>query len=167
MIIQREIRLLKPILAARPPRDPKSRREFDRVKSEEGIIRLPMNMQRWEWAFLEARDSLGFKKASVACITPSTSFDVKLTSTYTRTFRRGSDGAPQSEQFECVPSGASIRWEWVLSSSLPPHVEIGELRSEPPDVAQFDAMLDFIGSMLGMSEWGNHYGFGRFEVVAR
>ena len=167
MIIRRDVRLLKPILAARPPRDPAGRREFDAVSREAKSVCLPANMARWEWAFLEARDSIGCARASVACITPATVFTTKLTSTYTREFKRGSDGMRQTERFECVPSNAVLRWEWSLASSLPPHVEIGELRSDPPSEEEFDSMLVFIGRMLGMSEWGNQYGFGRFEVIKK
>ena len=164
MVIARQIRLLKPILAARPPVEKDGRREFDVLSRVKGKVTLPSNMARWEWAFLEARDALELPQLSVACITPATSFDAALTSTYTRSFSRGSS-AKQTEKFECVPSNAVLSWSWVLASSLPPYAEISELRSTPPDVQQFDAMLKFIGEMLGMSEWGNHYGFGRFVIT--
>lgn len=165
MIIKRKIRLLKPILAARPPQDRDGRREFDAVLRGKSGITLPMNLARWEWAFLEARDALEMPHVSVACITPSVQFTVPGTSTYTRSFRRGNDGVQQTEKFECVPSNAVLHWTWVLASSLPPHVEIGETRSDPPSVTEFDDMLKFTGEMLGMSEWGNNYGFGRFTIV--
>ena len=63
MIIRRDVKLLKPILAARPPRDPRdpdARREFDTISRSPKEVCLPFNLPRWEWAFLEARDGLGY-----------------------------------------------------------------------------------------------------------
>lgn len=165
MIIIRKIRLTAPILASRPPSGPEERRTFDYAKLPEGSppdspLRIKAYLERWNWAFLEARDALDLDDVSVATILPAPYFEVKKTSTYNRTQRN----SREKEAFECIPSGSVIEWKFTLSQHLPPHAEDNPRFTRAPSVEEFDAMLSHIGANLGMSFWGHGHLFGLFEI---
>lgn len=167
MLIERRIVLDSPILAAAmnnratPPR-----REFRKSAVANGdgktIVRIPANMERWQWAFLEARDALGLHDVAVSAIIPKTHYDVGFTSTYNRRFRRGEGGQQVREAFESISAGRVVTWQFTLASSVPPGH--GDRFIRPPTEQEFDAMLSHIGEYLGMSEWGQTYGYGRFRI---
>jgi hypothetical protein len=140
------------------------RKEFDKVtvKDADGV-HIATPLKRWTWAFLEARDAVGLSDVALTAILPSRYFTVAKTSTYFRTFRRGS-GPMEKEGFESLPSGQVLRWEFTLSKHLPPGGEGGGRFVRPPDEDEFDAMLKHIGEHLGMSEWGHAYLYGRFKI---
>ncbi len=169
MIITRKVRLTSPILASRPPNGPEARRTFDRYKpaSEEPLpdgslppVRIKSYLERWNWAFLEARDALDLDDVSVATILPAPYFEAKKTSTYNRT----QSGSRERESFECVPSGYVLEWRFTLSQHLPPHAEDHPKFHRPPTEKEFDDMLAHIGANLGMSFWGHAHLFGLFEL---
>lgn len=161
MLIARKITLRTPLLASRRPAAPGDRREFKRLPSSDGSIAIHANMERWRWAFLEARDALGLD-VNASAIIPAYSFRVKRTTTYTRNFRRGSRLC--SERYEALPTGQVLVWEFTVSQHTPPGVE-SMRHSKPPTLDEFDAMLSHIGEYLGMSEWGHEYLYGRFSAA--
>lgn len=163
MLISREIKLLSPMLGARRSTDG-TRKEFDKVvRCGADGVHISTPLKRWAWAFLEARDALSLTDVALTAILPSRYFTVLKTSTYFRTFRRGS-GQMEKEGFESLPAGQVIKWDFTLSKHLPPGGEGGGRFIRPPDEDEFDAMLDHIGEHLGMSEWGHAYLFGRFKI---
>jgi hypothetical protein len=165
MIIHREVKMLTPLLAAKmnqklqPPR-----REFTRVcvAGKPDGVHIANQLARWKWAFLEARDALGFTDVSVAAIIPCHYFSVRRTSTYNRKFRRGRTMV--SEAFEALPTGQTVAFEFTLSKHLPPHGDGNGRFVRTPDEDEFDRMLAHIGEYLGMSEWGQDYLYGRFKL---
>lgn len=160
MLITRRVKLTAPILASRPSRSPDGRREFDRGPSAPNApVRLKSYLERWNWAFLEARDALELYDVSVATILPAAEFEVKGTSTYNRT---RSDRT--KEAFESIQSGAVVTWQFTLSNHLPPHAEDNPRFVRAPTEQEFDAMLAHIGEHLGMSFWGHDWLFGRFTL---
>lgn len=161
MLITRNVKLTSSILASRPPRGAGGRREFDRLPSPPGApLRLKTYLERWNWAFLEARDSLGLGDVSVAVIMPAAYFEVKTTSTYNRTY----GSAREKEAFENIPSGSVLAWRFTLSHHLPPHAEEHSRFVRVPSEEEFDSMLAHIGEHLGMSFWGHDYLYGRFTL---
>ncbi len=161
MIITRKIRLTSPILASRPPSGPDARRSFDRIPTPEGApVKIKTYLERWNWAFLEARDALELEDVSVAVILPAPFFEAKRTSTY----NRNQSNSREKEAFECIPSGSVLEWRFTLSCHLPPHAEDHPRFTRPPTEEEFDAMLSHIGANLGMSFWGHGYLFGMFEI---
>lgn len=161
MLITKKVRLTSAILASRPPRGPDARREFDRLPSAEGEpLKIKTYLERWNWAFLEARDALELGDVSVATVLPAAFFEVKSTSTYNRTY----NNSKERESFECISSGAVLAWRFTLSKHLPPHSEDHPRFVRPPSEEEFDAMLSHIGEHLGMSFWGHDYLFGRFAI---
>lgn len=163
MLLTRELRLSSPLLATKPNKnvDP-PRREFVKTPTDGGF-NIRNDLARWNWAFLEARDALSFVDVSVAAIIPSTTYFTKSTSTYWRTFRRGVGGAVGKEAFEAISSGRIIVCKFTLAGHLPPDCDGGRF-TRPPDVVEFDQMLNHIGEHLGMSEWGHAFLYGRFAI---
>ncbi len=171
MLIAKTVKLVSPILAVqqqgRSEQGGQNRREFKKrvvAGDPEGEIHIQTDMQRWQWAFLEARDALNLESVAVASIIPSSIYKVRRTSTYFRNYSRGFAGSKETEGFESIPSGQVLIWKFTLSKSLPPFAEEDGRFLRPPDIAEFDKMLSHIGEYLGMSEWGHAYAYGRFVI---
>lgn len=165
MLITRDVKLLSPLLGARlNTKGSQPRKEFDKVqvKGVEGV-HIAAPLKRWTWAFLEARDALELGDVALTAIIPSRYYTVGKTSTYFRTYRRGS-GPLEKEGFESLPTGQVLKWEFTLSKHLPPGGDGNGRFSRPPDEEEFDAMLNHVGEHLGMSEWGHAYLYGRFKI---
>ena len=166
MLITRSLKLQSPLLAAKMTgkKTPKGEpiREFVRIKSELPGAHIESQLPRWNWAFLEARDALTLGDVSTAAILPSRFYTVPRTSTYNRSFRRGTTKV--TEVFESLPSGQVVQMGFTLSRHLPPGGDSGGRFTRPPDEEEFDAMLTHIGEHLGMSEWGHAYLYGRFTI---
>lgn len=169
MLIARRLKLLTPLLAAKRSNDKEDpRRVFIRVDPPKGEdparVYIASQLQRWAWAFLEARDALQLGDVSVGAIIPSHWYSVARTSTYNRRFRRGD--TPAIEKFESLPAGQVFEMKFTLSRHVPPDMDSGGRFSRAPDESEFDDMLSHIGEHLGMSEWGQHYLYGRFTIQA-
>ena len=139
-------------------------RVFRRAEQLEGDrLRLPADVDRWRWAFCEARDSLGFGDVNIGAIIPATHYEApKSPGFYTRNFSRA--GRPASERFEHLKTGTNVDWVFTVASELPPHEANSTQWTRPPDADEFLAMLAHIGEHLGMSWFGNEYGYGRFTI---
>jgi hypothetical protein len=167
MLLERRLRLITPILAAKRSNDPAApRRVFVRHGTPKGEpadkVYINSDLKRWEWAFLEARDELGFGDVCLGAVLPSHWYAAHHTSTYNRKIRLGRERAV--EQFESIPAGHTIRINFTLSRHLPPNTDgIGRF-TRAPDEMEFDEMLAYIGEHLGMSEWGHALKLGRFEL---
>jgi hypothetical protein len=121
-----------------------------------------MDLPRWEWAFLEARDALHFSDVAVSAIIPCRWYSAKRTSTYNRKYKRGSQ--MMTEKFESLSSGQVIETQFTLSKHIPPNTDGGGRFTRTPDEHEFDEMLTHIGNLLGISEWGHARDYGRFEL---
>lgn len=170
MLITRRLKLVSPLLAAKHSgnKDGGPHRIFVKVRPPRGEdpdrVYIATPLSRWNWAFLEARDALGIEDAATSAIIPAHWYSVKKTSTYNRKFRRGQHGDMRTEQFESLPTGQVFELTFTLSKHVPPNTDGGGRYTRTPDEEEFDAMLAHIGEHLGMSEWGQHYLYGRFEI---
>jgi len=170
MLIARDLKLLSPLLAAKHSgkKDGSPQRVFIRLKppkdEDPDKIYLSTPMQRWNWAFLEARDALGLGDVATSAIIPCHWYSVKRVSTYNRKFRRGAGGPMTTEKFESLPSGQAFEMRFTLSKHVPPGLDGAGRFTRAPEEDEFDAMIEHIGEHLGMSEWGQHYLYGRFEI---
>ena len=120
------------------------------------------DMPRWEWAFLEARDALGYEDVAVSAIIPCRWYAVQRTSSYNRKFTRGNQMC--EEKFESLPTGQVFEMKFTLSRHVPPGTDGNGRFTRAPDDEEFDAMLTHIGEQLGMSGWGHAREYGRFEI---
>ena len=168
MLINRRLRLLTPLLAAKHNHDRKDpKRVFNRVlKPPQGCdperCYIYMDMPRWEWAFLEARDALHLSDVAVSAIIPCRWYSVKRTSAYNRKFKRA--GQMLTEKFESLSTGQTLDVQFTLSKHIPPNTDGGGRFTRAPDEQEFDEMLLHIGAHLGISEWGHARDYGRFEL---
>lgn len=164
MLIKRQVRLTKAILAAARPKVQGERRHFVRLETASDKVVLPHNLTRWAWAFRQARESLKLpKEVATEAILPTVGFAVSNTSTYDHNYRE--KGVRRSEPFECLSAGRVLEWCFNLATELPPHVEELGKPCRPPDEEEFDQMLAYIGENFGMSEWGHAVLYGTFKVV--
>lgn len=170
VLITRSVRLTSPLLASRPTRSLPPRREFDKIPDKRPPPaagepprpeRIKTYVERWNWAFLEARDALGLTTTSVTTIIPTAYYEVRKTSTYNRIY----NGSRETDAFESIPAGTVLQWQFTLSQHLPPHAEDHDRFARPATEDEFDAMLAHIGEHLGMSHWGHDYLFGRFTIL--
>ena len=165
MLIERELKLISPLLALKMNNQSNpARREFVKKPGDGGVY-IRSDLPRWHWAFMEARDAMEMLDVSVLAILPSVYYWTKATSTYNRNFRRGR--IQGKEAFEAIPSGSIIKCRFTLANSLPPDADDTGRFSRPPDEVEFDRLLSHIGEHLGMSEWGHAYMYGRFELRRR
>lgn len=167
MLIERRLRLLTPILAAKRSNDPTSpRRVFVRAKvppkGDPDLAYIRSDLPRWTWAFLEARDALELDDVSLGAVMPSHWYATKKTSTFHRRFREGKTA--RLEPFESIPGNQILTMRFTLSKHVPPNTDGNGRFTRPPDEQEFDEMLAYIGEELGMSEWGHSQKFGRFEI---
>jgi len=161
------MRLLSALLAAKRSGDRENpRRVFNKLPTPKGednnLVYIAAPLARWNWAFLEARDCLGLSEVAVSAIIPSHWMAVKRTSTYVRNYTV--DRRRMEEKFESVQSGNVFSMQFVLSKHIPPDTDGGGRFTRTPEVEELDSMLELIGERLGMSEWGQGYLFGRFEL---
>ncbi len=168
MLIERRLRLLSPVLAAKRSNDPAApRRVFVHQKTPKGEptdkVYLTTDLRRWEWAFLEARDALSLGDVCLAAVMPSHWYSVSHTSTYNQKCR-APGGAWDKKQYESVPAGQVMRIQFTLSRHVPPNTDGVGRFARAPEEQEFDAMLAFIGEHLGMSEYGHALKMGRFEI---
>ena len=168
MLIERRLRLLTTLLAAKRSNDPEApRRVFVKERTipkgaDPNLVYIKSDLLRWEWAFLEARDELGYNDVSLGAIIPTHWYSTKKTSTFNRSFRRGK--SMSMEPFESISIGHIIHQRFTLSRHLPPGTDGNGRFTRVPDEVEFDAMLAYIGEELGMSEWGHARKLGRFEI---
>lgn len=175
MLLTRHLRLTAPLLAGRLNQDTTDpKRVFTRVNiprgEPEGPVYLSTPLQRWNWAFLEAKDALIAKsevytEISPGSIIPCYWFSVKRTSTYNRNYRRGD--TPAVDKFESIQTNQTFTIRFTLPKTLAPKTDGAGRFIRPPDELEFDAMLAHIGVYLGMSEWGQNFGYGRFEICEK
>jgi hypothetical protein len=167
MLITRRLKLVSPLLAGKRNND-KSDPKCEFVKlpipkgEPEDRVYLMTPLARWNWAFLEARDALSLEDVAVSAIIPCRWYSAKRTSTYIRRYRRGHQQT--QTKYESLSSGQVIETRFTLSKHIPPGTDGGGRFNRAPDEEEFDQMLTHIGEYLGMSEWGNDYLYGRFEI---
>ena len=131
-------------------------RVFVKEPSHNGGWLLRAYLERWNWAFLEARDSLELHDVSVQAITVARNFYVNKAALHTLGIKK--------ENYECVMDGDVIGVRFTLAKRPPPHTDTTRfVRS--PEVDEFDNMLTFIGEYLGISESKNDLQYGTFEIV--
>lgn len=169
MLITRKLKLTTALLAMRRSNNPEApRRVFTEFRPrpkdlDDSLKCIRTDMARWNWAFLEARDALQFENIATSAILPCRWFAVKNTSTYTKKTKLGK-GRVKKEQFESLSAGQKFEMQFTLSKHIPPSTDGMGRFTEAPTEEQFDAMLEHIGSNLGISEWGHPFGYGMFVI---
>jgi hypothetical protein len=156
MLFEVKIRLTRHMLGQQRTTD--GVRRFTRVRSDDN--RISLDLQHWSWAFREAASSLHLP-VNISTLYPAAGIAVPTLVMYTRRWStKTADGRerPQSEMFEAIREGTVLTFQIV--SSAGPEKQDGPAA----DPEQIKALLNFIGEYIGISQWGNKYGYGRFRV---
>jgi len=158
MLFEVKLRLTRHMLGQQRTTD--GVRRFTRVRSDDN--RISLDLQHWSWALREAATSLHLP-VNISTLYPASGIVVPTLVMYTRRWTtKAADGRerPQSEMFEAIRDGTVLTFQLV--STAGPEKSDGPA----PDVAQITALLNFVGEFIGISQWGNKYGYGRFRVEA-
>ena len=135
-------------------------RRFTRVRDDDK--RILVDHQHWNWAFKEAADALHIP-VNISTMYPASGIAAPTLVMYTRRWTtKTADGRdrPQSEIFEAVREGTVLTFQ-LFSAGGPERLDL-----PAPNAEQTRQLLDFIGEFIGISQWGNKFGYGRFRVEA-
>lgn len=152
MLCEIKLRLTSPLLGQQ--RDPSGIRRFTRTHNKA----LAIDLERWIWAFNEAAEALHLGVLTDA-LHPSDGIASPTLDLHHRHWVDRKSGREQqkSEMFECVRKGTVLTFRIAVTckDKLP-----------PPTQEQLKAMFNYIGEFIGISQWGNRFGYGRFTVEA-
>jgi hypothetical protein len=156
MLFEVKLRLTRHMLGQQRTTD--GVRRFTRVRDEDS--RILVDLQHWSWAFREAATALHLT-VNVGTLYPASGIKSPTLVMYTRRWNtRTSDGRerPQSEIFEAIREGTVLTFQ-LVNASGPEKAD-----APAPNCDQLTQLLNFIGEFIGISQWGNKYGYGRFRV---
>lgn len=121
---------------------------------------LAFDLPAVQWTFQQAANALHLKHVDVRCIRLEEGFKSPTLQSYKRRYRAGKDRQEQSEIFEAMPSGMVLTIPVFITGEM----EEESMGRKPPTQKEFEQILTMVGKMLGLSPWGNHFGYGRFTV---
>ena len=156
MLFEVKLRLTRHMLGQQRTTD--GVRRFTRVRSDD--TRISIDLQHWSWAFREAADALHLP-VNIATLYPAAGIAAPTLVMYTRRWTtRTPEGRErqQSEIFEAIQGGTVLTFQLM---SAPGPEKADGLAASCKDI---EALLNFVGEFIGISQWGNKYGYGRFRV---
>lgn len=133
-------------------RDPTGIRRFTRTAQGS----LALDLERWIWAFNHAAEALKFD-VHTAALHPAEGIAAPTLVLYNRRWidRKNGKETLRAEMFESVRKGAVLTFRLAVTA--------GE-EKPAPSLEQVQAMFNHIGEFIGISQWGNRWGYGRFFV---
>lgn len=140
MILKNEIKLKTPILGCKlsPSRPRQLLRD---VMGKPGLVEIV-----WQRHFKSAAQDLDIEYQSDMIVFP-TGIDADKFEEHLRQYSKF-----QRERFESIPVDAQVTFEVMLM----------EDRLAPSDYAR---ILSVVGERYGVSQFGNRFGYGRFDIV--
>jgi len=144
MLVITRIRLTKPWLG-----DSQPGRDGIRLFKKEGRL-VKVNEQMWHEQFRSASLEIPLAVNTAAIVPPPTILPASY-HIYTRNYSQ-----VKTDQFESFRKGTILTIEFRIKDQI----------ASAPTIAQFSDLLSFVGTWLGLSPWGNKFGFGRFELLA-
>lgn len=125
-------------------------------KDASGLI--VVDLSQWSWTFKQAIEALHISHVDPDTIRPQTNIDPPTLVLYNRNFNDGKKN--KSEMFEAMRENLVLNVN-ILVTTPPLSAKDGKT---PPTIEELLQIFKFSGSFLGLSPWGNSYGYGRFEV---
>jgi hypothetical protein len=150
MLCEIKLRLTQPMLGQQ--RDPSGIRRFTRTSSNA----LAIDLERWIWAFNDAAQSLHMN-VHTGALHPAEGITAPTLVFYNRRWidRKGTKEVQCSEMFESVRKGTVLTFRVAVTSG----------QDKPaPTLEQVKQLFSYIGEFLGISQFGNRFGYGRFTV---
>lgn len=155
MIYRLRIRLTSQMLGARSSQN--GMRTFDRHPSK-GSDWMDFSAKLWRWAVQEAVEGLHLKQVQPDCIQPPQGYLAPHTTPFARQFKRGEN--KERDVFEAIRAGTVLTLRFAVTA--PPPGALAHLRK--PDAEELEQIFKYIGEFLGISPWGNKFGFGRYVI---
>jgi hypothetical protein len=136
-------RLTKAMLADSTP----GRDGIRRFKKEGRLVQV--NEQMWRGQIRTAAHDIPLM-VNVETIVPPHTLVPASYHIYTRNYSK-----VKVDQFESFRAGTILTIPFRIQDHLP----------KAPTLDQFKNLLSFVGTWLGLSPWGNKFGYGRFELL--
>lgn len=158
MFLNVQIKLTSEFLGQKRQRD--GVRIFSKDKNK--ILWL-VDLQQWSWAFKEAASALEFNEVDTSSIRVATGILLPTLALHRRRYtpERGKSRGMQEEMFESFRENSVITFQVLITSAM----EEKKPGRRPPSLGEFESILAFVGEMVGLSPWGNKFGYGRFKVI--
>jgi len=122
---------------------------------------LAFDLPRLQWSFKEACEALHLNHVNTKVIRMEEGFVAPKLVSYRRRYNHQKKKEQQEDFFEAIREGTHLTMQ-VLVTQAPPDTHDHLI---PPDQNELEQIFRFIGKMLGLSPWGGHFGYGRFEVL--
>lgn len=130
-------------------------RRFQRGSSDD---LLAFDLPRLQWTLQQACDALHLRHVDTSAIRFNEGFKSPTLQSYRRRYK--SKGSAQEDFFEAIPKGTILTIPLLITDKNPEN----STAKKPPTRAEMESILKLLGGMLGMSPWGNQYGYGRFSL---
>lgn len=135
-------------------------RRFERLP--DGRLKTPLPV--WDWALRESFETFGWRDlVDWSSVRPDVAFQAERLDIYTRRWNKGAE--KMHEDFEAVLEGQEVSLPIIVSQGPDAIGMRRSVKTRMPDLDELAAILSFIGRFLGISPWGNRYGYGRFELI--
>ena len=133
-------------------------RRFQRGHTEDV---LAFDLPRLQWSFQEACDALHLHHVNTKTIRMEEGFRSPSLVSYRRRYNHQKKNEQQEDFFEAIREGTHLTMQVLVTNTIPNSAS----HQKAPTDEELKQIFSFVGSMLGLSPWGGHFGYGRFEVL--
>ena len=144
MLVTVKLKLRSPFLGELRP----DNRGVRRIRMERGLVKV--NLAFWQEQFREAAGHLQYD-VDVTALVPPEGFPAASLQLYKRVWSK-----VNMEWFESFRSGTVLTMDFLVKND----------KQKAPNPAQMSAILKFTGDRLGLSQFGNKFGYGRFDLIS-
>jgi hypothetical protein len=131
-------------------------RKFQRGHTEDI---LAFDLPRLQWTLQEACEALHLHHIDIKTIRMEEGLKSPCLISYRRRYTHRKK--QQEEFFEAIREGTVLTMQVLVTQPLPNSTSHGK----PPTLKELEQIFSFVGSMLGLSPWGGHFGYGRFDII--
>jgi hypothetical protein len=123
---------------------------------------LAFDLPRLYWTLEEARDALKLPHVDIKTIRMEEGFRSPTLTSYRRRFSSRQGTQKQEDFFEAIRENTLLNMQVLVTRQMTQHTST----SKPPTQEELSQIFKFVGAMLGLSPWGGHFGYGRFELIS-
>lgn len=158
MLYQTRIKIKSAVLGDRQGPDKVLR--FQRGDNDTLVIPI----DHWRWAVSEAVDGLRLGQVEKECMHSLVSFRAPTLMLYNRPYNL--NGKRLTASHEAIRKGAELGFEVIVTSTPPIRGEAHAKGKFSPAKEEVEQILKFIGLFLGISPFGSHMGYGRYDLMS-
>lgn len=135
---------------------------FSFARANDGKVILPLD--HWKWAVEEAVDGLRLSSVDQECFHSVLEIEAPTTFLYSRNYTL--NGQKKSSHHEAMRKGAELGFQMLITKKPPVRGDKPQQGKLPPTPAETEQVLKYIGRFLGISPFGSHMGYGRFNLMS-